>query len=323
MLSRLAEAFFWLSRNVERAETVARVLDVTYTRSMDQYAGGAWGERSWRTAIAIATYTHPAAVRLGERAATDALARCVFDADNPSSILSCIGTARGNATGLRSELSNEVWEHINELYLDVRAENAESILDGSLSRFLRRVRDRCQAIAGVSAATLLREDGWYFMQLGRFLERGSLQARILSTAESLEDPWPEWQRMLEMSCASFPFAQAATHLQSARDATAFLVFNATFPRSLAFCANEVDAALHRISQSPGGSYADDAEKQAGRLCASLNFANADDLVAEGLHPFVRRILAAFESLIAAIQSVYFPRVPVVAAPLHPSDVLTA
>ncbi len=319
MLSRLAESFFWLSRNVERAETVARVLDVTYTRSMDLYAGGAWAQRSWSTAIAIATFTEPATVRVGDRPATEALARCAFEPDNPSSIVSCIRTARANAVGLRAELSTELWEHINELYLDVRAQSAQSVAQEGPSRFLRRVRDRCQAIAGVTAATLLHEDGWNFMQLGRFLERGLLTARILGTAESLDDPWPEWQRLLEMCCASFPFARAATHLQSARDATAFIVFNPMFPRSLNFCANEIDAALHRLSQTPGRAYADPAEKRSGRLHASLSFASADDLVAEGLHPFVSRILAAFESLVGAVEDVYFPRVPATSALLQHSD----
>jgi uncharacterized alpha-E superfamily protein len=315
MLSRLAESFFWLSRNVERAETVARVLDVTYTRSMDLYAGGAWSQRSWRTAIAISTFAHPDAVTLGESAATEALERCIFDEQNPSSIVSCIATARGNAIGLRAELSTELWEHINELYLDVRAQDLASVLEEGPSRMLRRVRDRCQAIAGVTAATLLHEDGWNFMQLGRFIERGALTTRILSTAESLDDPWPEWQRLLEMCCASFPFARVARHLQSPRDAAAFIVFRATFPRSLNFCANEIHAALHRLSETSARSYTDDAEKRAGRLCSTFNFADADDLFAEGLHPFAQRTLGTFDSLVSAIQRVYFPRTPVAAAAL--------
>src|SRR3978361_1977874 len=113
MLSRLAVSVFWLMRNGERAETVARGLDVTYTRSMDLYAGGAWSQRSWRTAIAISTFTHPDSVTIGESAANQALAGCGFDERNPSSIASCIATARGNAIGLRAELSTELWEHIN------------------------------------------------------------------------------------------------------------------------------------------------------------------------------------------------------------------
>ncbi|MDB5028849.1 MAG: hypothetical protein JWO66_2538, partial [Candidatus Eremiobacteraeota bacterium] len=207
MLSRFAESFFWLSRNVERAETIARVLDVTWSRSMDLSAEDAWGRRSWRTAYAVGTFTDVANADVEDSATT--FERCIFDPANPSSIVSSVSVARANAIGVRAELSTETWENINELYFDVQAQSIESLGAEGPSRFLRRVRDRCQAIAGVSDATLLHVDGWNFLQLGRFVERGYLAARMLATIGSLEDPWPEWQRLLEMCCARVPFARAS------------------------------------------------------------------------------------------------------------------
>jgi uncharacterized alpha-E superfamily protein len=321
MLSRHAESFFWLARNVERAETVARVLDVTYTRSMDLHTGGTWEQRSWRAALAIGMLGAMPAPALLDATSTNVLERCVFDKDNPSSIRASISIARTNAIGLRAELSSEVWEHINQLYLDVQEQGATSIGQRGPSRFLRVVRDRCQAIAGVSDATLPHVDGWNFMQLGRFVERASLATRILATAASFDDPWPEWQRLLEMCCASFPFARAATHLQSPPDAAAFILFNPTFPRSVNFCANRIEKALHRLSQTPGRAYTDDAEKLAGRLCAAVTFADAADIVADGLQPFVRAVLTGLDALVGSIQNVYFPRVPIAAAPLNRGDAL--
>ena len=312
MLSRHAESFFWLSRNVERAETVARVLDVTNTRAMDLHAGGTWAQRSWRTALVIGTLGAAPAAALADATAANVLERCVFDRDNPSSICSSITIARTNAIGLRAELSSEVWEHINQLYLDVQ-DQAGRVGERGPSRFLRIVRDRCQAIAGVSDATLPHVDGWNFMQLGRFVERASLAARILATAASFDDPWPEWQRLLEMCCASFPFARAATQLQSPPDAAAFILFNPTFPRSVNFCANQIDAALHRLSQTPERAYTDVAEKLAGRLSAAVTFADAADIITDGLHPFVRAVLTGLDALVGSIQNVYFPRVPVAVA----------
>ena len=320
MLSRLAESFFWLSRNVERAETVARVLDVTNNRAMDIDGGGAWSRRSWRTAVAIATLSSTANVELEEPLAVSAIERCAFDSENPTSIVTSVGIARANGVGARAELSTEVWEHLNELYLDVQNQTFDTFSRDGTSSFLRRVRDRCQAIAGVSDATLSHVDGWNFLQIGRYLERGYVTARMLSTIESIEDPWPEWQRLLEMCCASVPFARTATRLQHAGDAVSFLLFSATFPRSIRFCVNEIDAALHRISESPPLAYANEAEKLAGRLATDFNFADAADVIDEGLHPFLRRTLSAFESLVRAIESVYFPRVPVVPMPMSRSEV---
>ena len=323
MLSRLAESFFWLSRNVERAETVARVLDVTNTRAMDIDGGGAWSRRAWRTAVAIATLSSTDRVQLDDVLSAGAIEHCAFDAANPSSIVTSVAIARANAVGARAELSTEVWEHINELYLDVQHQTYDTIARDGTSSFLRRVRDRCQAIAGVSDATLSHVDGWNFLQIGRYLERGYVTARMLATTESIDDPWPEWQRLLEMCCASVPFARTATRLQHAGDAVSFLLFSSTFPRSLRFCVNEIDAALHRISGSPVHAYANEAEKQAGRLATAFNFADAGDVSDEGLAPFLARTIEAFESLVRAIEIVYFPRIPVVPLPMSRSEMSPA
>jgi uncharacterized alpha-E superfamily protein len=321
VLSRFAESFFWLSRNVERAETVARVLDVTYTRSIDLYAGGSWAERSWRAALALGTLGDPETTQVEEPASVTVLERCAFDPENHSSIASSLGVARANAIGVRAELSTETWEHINELYLEVHAQSLATVTRDGPSRFLRRVRDRAQAIAGVSDATLLHVDGWNFLQLGRYFERGYLAARMLATMESMDDPWPEWQRLLEMCCASVPFARASNHQPSPRDVVSFILFDPTFPRSLHFCVNEIEAALHRISSAPARSYTNDAEKKAGRLSAAFNFADVSDVLDEGLPVFLRRILTALEDLTFAIQTIYFPRVPTAIAPMTRSDVL--
>jgi uncharacterized alpha-E superfamily protein len=322
VLSRHAESFFWLARNVERAETVARVLDVTYTRSMDRFQHDVWANRAWRTALAIGTLAEPANVDTCD--AETAFDRCIFDATNLSSIASTVSIARTNAINVRSELSTETWENINELYLDVRAQTIEAVTREGPARFLRRVRDRCQAIEGVTDATLLHVDGWNFLQLGRFAERGYLALRMLATIESLDDPWPEWQALLEMASASMPFARASSHLPASREVVDFVLFDPTFPRSVGFCANEVDAALHRISETPQGrGYTNQAEKLAGRLCAEFNFADVADVLHEGLHPFVRRVRHEIEDLMGAIQGVYFPRIPVPNAPLLPVEVVSA
>ena len=322
MLSRHAESFFWLARNIERAETVARVLDVTYTRSMDRFEADVWARRAWRTAYAIGTLADPAFVETSDAEGT--FERCIFDASNLSSISSTIAIARVNAINVRAELSTETWENVNDLYLDMRAQSIGGVVREGPARFLRRVRDRCQSIEGVTDATLLHVDGWNFLQLGRFAERAYLELRMLATIASLEDPWPEWQALLEMASASMPFARASSHLPAPREVVDFVLFDPTFPRSVGFCVNEVDATLHRISETPQGRcYTNEAEKLSGRLCAQFNFADVADVLAEGLHPFVQRIRGDVEELLAAIQAVYFPRIPVPNAPLDPAGVTGA
>ena len=317
MLSRHAESFYWLSRNIERAETVARVVDVSRTRAMDLDAGPVLTARLWRTAVALGTPARPAGMRADELSAQAVVAGCVADPANSSSIVSTVGIARANAIALRAELSTETWEHVNALYLDVSAAVSEPVGADSALPLLRSVRDRCQAIAGVADATLLHVDGWNFLQLGRYVERAYLTVRMLATMESLDDAWPQWQRLLEMSCAAHPFARCSSNTSSPHDAVAFILFNPAFPRSVRFCLEEVDAALHRISERRAdGSFANDAEKAAGQLRATVAFTDIGDVVDEGVAAFLGRLDDAIGSLAAAIRRVYFPRVPLAAVPLE-------
>jgi uncharacterized alpha-E superfamily protein len=266
MLSRVADSLFWLGRNVERAETIARILDVNYTRAMDLYSQrDGRSEKLWRSVMYCAGFVSDAELPANGKAANDVFGFCAFDTENPTSIVSAVRIARTNALGVRAELTTEVWELINVLYLYVEEQKLRSVMREGPSKFLRRVRDRAQAFAGVSDATMSHGDGWNFIQVGRYLERAYMTARILDAIDVANEPWHESQRMLEMCCASAPFAHASDHAPGARDATAFVVLSDTFPRSLRFCTREIDEALHRLSRSPQGTFAIEAERRVGRL----------------------------------------------------------
>jgi uncharacterized alpha-E superfamily protein len=308
MLSRLAESFLWLARYLERAETVARVLDVTVNRAMDLGDAPAWTTRLWRNALAVGTLTDPPALVVGDPAAETTIARCVYDLGNPSSIVSTLGNARANAIAVRTELSLEVWENVNELYLEATKQGSQTLSDQRLAAFLRAIRDRACAIAGAIDGTLLHVDGWTFLQLGRYVERVYLATRILGTIESLDDPWPEWQRLLEMCCASHPFAHVSNRLPTPRDPLTFIVFNPTFPRSIRFALDRIEDALRA-----GGASVGDAEREAGRLRAAIAYADVDDVLREGLRPFAARIERDLLALVAAIERAYFPRIPLAPA----------
>jgi len=244
-------------------------------------------------------------------AATDVFGFCAFDENNSTSIVSAVRIARTNALGVRAELTTEVWELINVLYLYVEEQQKlRSVMREGPSQFLRRLRDRAQAFAGISDATMSHGDGWNFIQVGRYLERAYMTARILDAIDVPNEPWHESQRMLEMCCASAPFAQASHHAPEARDATAFVVLSETFPRSLRFCTREIDEAMHRISRSPRGTFAIDAERRVGRLRSQLDYTPIDDLLADGVSEFARGLVREYELLTSDIEASYFPRLPV-------------
>ena len=313
MLSRVAESFFWLGRNLERAEAVARILDVNYSRAMELSARRpARAERLWRSVMECAGFNHNAEIAADFRAAIDCLRHCAFDPANPSSIVSTVRIARGNALGIRSELTMEVWETINILYLHVERQNVRGVAREGPSRFLRRVRDWMQSVGGIADSTMTHGDGWNFLQTGRFLERAYMTARILEAVDISHEGWRESQRLLEMCCASVPFVQASHRAPEALDAVEFIALSADFPRSLRFCVRELDAALHRISGNPEGTFGSPAERRLGRLRALFDFTSIDEIAAAGTRVFASNVRRELELLSYDIEHVYFPRLAVAA-----------
>ena len=307
MLSRVADFMFWLGRNVERAETLARVLDVNYTRAVDLYAGRDGGsDAHWRSVMHCVGFVPKPVLPKGKEASA-VFGYVAFDEMNPSSIKSGVRIARSNALGVRSELSSEVWESINVLYLFVEEQNLAAVMREGPSRFLRRLRDMTQAFAGISDATMTHGEGWNFLQVGRFIERAYMTARILAAVDVENEPWHESQRLLEMCSASGPFVQHSHRAPEALDAIEFIVLSQECPRSLRYCAQEVDSAMHRISRSSDHTYTNAAERRLGRLRSYFDYASIDEIVAGSIRTFAERQLSEFELLSAEIEVRYFPR----------------
>jgi uncharacterized alpha-E superfamily protein len=303
MLSRVAESLYWAARNVERAEDLARLIDVTAARSVDRSIDV---ESRWRAAYAVAgidSVADEGADRGG------ALERIVFDGDTSLSIAACVRIARRNAINVRAELTTEIWECINALYLFVEAQSARAVGPDGVSSFLRAIRESAQAFGGICDATLAHEDTWMFLRIGRYLERAAMTARVLRGVEPDAGPHV-WQLVLEACCASEPYARARQQSFDPADALGFLVLSPSFPRSLRFCVHKIDDALHQLSGAPAGTYANAAERTSGRLGSSLDYTGSGELAREGAVNVALRIGSELEDLGAAITSAYFPRIPV-------------
>jgi len=304
MLSRVAESLYWMARNVERAEDLARLIDVTAMRAVD-HADDA-GER-WLSAYHIAGIEVPESHGLSAR--STALEAIVFDVDSRLSVAACVRIARQNAVGVRAELTTEVWECVNGLYLFVEAQSPRAVGPDGVSTFLRSIRDTAQAFGGLCDATLAHDDAWEFLRIGRSIERARMTSRVLR--EIRDDDGPHvWQLVLEACCATAPFARARSQSSDPAEALAFLALSPVFPRSLRFCARQIDRALHRLSGAPAGTFADASERASGRICASLDFAGQADLAREGTSAFADRVGGQIDELGSSIVSTYFPRVPV-------------
>lgn len=309
MLSRVAESMYWLARNIERGETLARILDVNLNRTIDRHAASSGrAAKVWRSILGIVGIDHDLSAVTATQIAQTAFEYCTFSTESRTSILSCIRIARQNALGVRAELSTEVWEAINGLFLFVEAQSPRSIAREGPSSFLRSVRNTTQSIGGVIDATITHDESWNFLHVGRFLERATITSRIVQGHDAADLSAGELQRLLEMCCASEPFAKARHLSMEPTEVLDFVLLHRSFPRSVRFCIHEVDVALHRISETPTSTFSNDAERILGRFLPILEFVQIDEIVSEGSSVFAGRLGDRLIALGSAIEAAYFPRV---------------
>ncbi|MGD0968113.1 MAG: alpha-E domain-containing protein [Candidatus Aquilonibacter sp.] len=310
MLSRVAASLYWLSRNIQRAESLARIVDVAFNRTVDRnVAGRDQATAMWRNVLGLVGVPGDADYPGGSRFATDAFALATFSREHNSSIVSCIHIARANATSVRAELSSEAWEAVNALYLFIEKQSPRAVVRAGPSSLLREIRDAGVAFGGIVDATITHGEEWNFLQLGRFIERAAMTTAVLQTHDEADDSVSEWQRILEMCCASEPFARTLRHSTDPQDALDFLLLYRTFPRSVRYCTAEVDQALHRLSETQPGTFSNDAERVTGRLGAMLDYVRLGEIVDDGPVAFARRLSRRLAEIGTAIETTYFPLVP--------------
>jgi len=174
LLARFADCIFWLARYVERAENLARILDVNETFSRDSRGG-----QNWRSIVQLNSdeerffATHPAAT------AQSVVKFYVIDGANPTSIVSAIRFARENARTLRPLISTEMWVQLNVFYNRLVALGEDDLVPGRLAALFGIIKEACQTHSGITEGTFFRDQGWYFYQLGRYIERADQTTRLL------------------------------------------------------------------------------------------------------------------------------------------------
>lgn len=296
MLSRVAQSLYWMARYVERAENTARLVDVNLQLLLDSRAlddssiAGHWmpivestGERERFLA------QHP------EATAHSVVDFLVFEPANPNSIVGAVSQARENARTVRDQLTAELWEEINRLYLFLRSDEARRRFALSPAEFFGEVKNASLLLTGLGHATVMHGEGWQFVEVGRFIERADQTTRILDVLHAAfperglpqglgERHAGEWAAVLR-SCSAWDAYKSiyGANVDPTR-VVGFLLLNEEFPRSVRFCAEELDLALRRISGVAAGRFANAAEQQSGRFLAELRFATVEDLLlTRGLH----------------------------------------
>ncbi|MFT4171381.1 MAG: alpha-E domain-containing protein [Rhodocyclaceae bacterium] len=290
MLSRTADHLFWMARYVERAENIARMLDVNYRMSLlPQRPEGI--ERQWRAALdtmgLLALYR-----QTGKPYQPGAVMNfMVLDRDNPSSIASCLRAARDNAHAVRGTLTSELWETTNATWIAMRSFTAAGLEGDGAAEFFEWVKFRSHLSRGVTVGTMMRDEAMHFMRLGTFLERADSTARLLDVkfheliASSHRDEAAEyyqWSALLHSVSAFEIYRRVYRDVITPAKVVELMVLNRDMPRSLAHCTEEVYGQLQQVANQRSA----ETERRAGELAASLRFGRVEDVFEEGLHPYL-------------------------------------
>lgn len=309
MLSRVANTFYWMVRYVERADNLARLIDVNQQLLLDSERLDSDRLSGFWRPIILSTGDDESFSTLYDRSGSGEVIRYLTDdLRNPNSIISCIGIARENARTVRDQLSDELWEEINALYLFTRSDEAHRLISSDPPRYYGTVRRAAETFLGIAASTIPRNEAWDFMDLGRHLERADKTTRFLDVASYLPGGNDgagvlHWSAILR-SCGAHGAYRGLKRSISDRGVVEFLVFSKEFPRSVRFCVEKVDVALHRISGTPRGTFSNEAERETGRLLSDLNFGSADDAFSVGLHGYLDALQERFNRIGEAIFETY-------------------
>lgn len=306
MLSRVADSLYWMSRYLERAEHATRLLAVKIESTVEQSreeAGVAW----MRVGAALSAEDMLPGVPDGF-ATTEKLA---FGRSNPSSLYSSLSFARDNARQVREQLSTEVWQYLNRLYLRLSPVAAEAIWHSQPARFFREVLEDFYTLNGVTYTTLSHTEGWYFLEIGRYIERAQLIIRLLDlhfgAAKSLVADKPnyfDWIVLLKFCNAFEPYCKAYTAIIDPERIANFLLFDEEFPHSVRFAVDRVCDALGEVAPgAPPGRRAT-VERLAGRLKAAIDFTRMEELPGGSLSLFLGDITRSCEGIHDAVYSSY-------------------
>lgn len=298
MLSRVANSLYWMARYIERSENIARIVDVNLQLLLDMRNLDEKRLNAYWLPIVQATGDEEAFFKLHSRATGQAVTEfLVFQMENPNSLVQSICQARENARMVRDQITLELWEELNRLYLFVRSPQAREVWQRSAGDFFHEVKASTLHIIGIINATLLHNEGWWFVQTGLFLERADKTTRILDVRyQSLPerglppsispDQALEWSAVLR-SCSAWDAYKSMNSADvNPRRVAEFLLLSDNFPRSVRFCVSELNRSLRRISGVGDGRFTNDAEKLTGRFLAELQFSSIEEIFEVGLHRYL-------------------------------------
>ena len=313
MLSRVADSLYWMSRSAERAENIARILDVNLQLMLDLPKLGREEQEALWLPVLRSTGDGDFQEQYNEATSESVIEFLTLNPKNRNSILNCLTNSRENARHAREQISLEMWEEINRAYLGMKSQTLKKILRLGPYDFFTQVKNASHLFQGITDGTMTHGEDWDFIQVGKYLERADMATRILDAhdeifinapAQSRTGGTPQWSAILR-SCSSHDAYRKFYVAEVDPDKVVeFLILNEFFPRSIRFCVQAMNDALRRISGATSENYTNQAEKLAGRLVAELNFSALEDIKTIGMHQYMDELQIKLNAIGEAIYKTY-------------------
>ena len=290
LLARYADAIFWMARYMERAEDLARILDVNETFSRDST-----GLQNWSHVLHLYNEEKSFKEKHGEVTPEKVIHYFVLDSENPGSIRSCLRAARENARSLRPLISTEMWTQLNTLYRQFGNLTDANISEHRLAGLCSWIKLGCQTYHGVTEGTFFRDAGWHFYLIGKNIERADQMTRLIDVKYHLLLPrsagvgsavdTSQWMAVLRSAAGYHAFRRIHPRGMSAAQVAGFLLLNTHFPRSTRTCIEAVALALERLNHM-GVVAPEDSIKSLTELRADLGSRTIKEIIGYGLHEYL-------------------------------------
>lgn len=314
MLSRTADNLFWMCRYTERAENTARMLDVNLQMSLLPQDAQT-REGSWNAVLRISELHRLYHAKHAAISPQDVLQYMVRDAENPSSIYSCMRAARENACAVRGSLTTEVWETYNTTWLELLKHLHTGLLERNPGEFFEWVKFRSHLARGVTIGTMLEDEALYFLRIGMHLERADNTARMLdvkfherdgdgaqqqqqegrgegSPSGALQSEFYRWSALLSSVSGLEIYRKVYRDVITPDRVAELLILHPDMPRSLLAAMRAVSEDLARVSNQRST----ETQRRAGMLCAELQFGRVEDILRSGLHQYLEHFLDRINDL---------------------------
>jgi uncharacterized alpha-E superfamily protein len=311
MLGRTANDLFWMSRYIERAENIARLLEVGYRIALLPREGHGQNEE-WRSTLRSAGCDKGYLSKYGTYDTLNVVNFMLFDGDNPSSVYSCLATARRNARAQRTAMTREMWESLNSAWLTFSAKDATALAPNALPPLLDWIKERSALFRGALLNTILRNDTFCFSQLGTFLERADNTARILDVKYYVLLPHNEivggeidsvqWAAILRSVSAHRSYRWVYKDSYKPWRIADYLILNRQMPRSLRSCYEEILLALVELGHFYGA--VNGPQSLADETLRQLADGDMNMIFQSGLHEFLADFIARNNRLGTQISTTY-------------------